>query len=65
MDSNKKDYSNEREEQQPQINHINKVEEAPQKYESEQQRLIDQQVNSEPLKDMHLESGEKINEYKV
>lgn len=49
----------------PQINHIDKVEEPPRDKESEQQRLIDQQVHSQPLMDMHIESGEKINEYKV
>lgn len=32
-------------------------------YESEMQKKIDQQLESEPFKDMHLESGEKINEY--
>lgn len=52
-------------EQAPQINHVNKVEEPPRDKESEQQRIIDQQVSSEPLRDMHIESGEKINEYKV
>jgi len=50
---------------QPQINHINKVEEPPKDKKSEKQRLIDQQTHTQPLVDMHLESGEKINEYKV
>jgi len=49
----------------PQINHINKVEEPPRDKESERQRVIDQQLHSEALRDMHIESGEKINEYNV
>ncbi len=51
--------------QQPQINHINKVEEPPRDQKSELQRLIDEQTHSQPLMDMHIESGEKINEYKI
>ncbi|GEM_PF-2724871 len=48
-----------------QINHIGKVQQPPKDKESEQQKIIDQQIHSEPLKDMHLESGEKINEYQI
>lgn len=60
-DENKSENPN----KQPQINHIDKVEEPPRDKESEQQRLIDQQKQSDALRDMHIESGEKINEYKV
>jgi|GEM_PF-2676433 hypothetical protein len=35
------------------------------KWESEAQRIIDKQLQSKELKDMHLESGEKINDYDV
>ncbi|MDR2951225.1 MAG: hypothetical protein LBV71_18720 [Prevotella sp.] len=36
---------------------------ASQAEKSEAQQKIDNQLKSEPFKDMHLESGEKINEY--
>ena len=32
---------------------------------TEQQQQIDRQLQSDELKDMHLESGEKINDYEV
>lgn len=36
-----------------------------QKWESDTQKKIDKELQSDDLKDMHLESGEKINEYDV
>lgn len=42
---------------------MKKEESEKQVWESEAQRVIDQQLQSDNLKDMHLESGEKINEY--
>lgn len=40
-------------------------EQPTQQWESDAQKEIDRQMQSEQLKDMHLESGEKVNDYEV
>lgn len=43
----------------------NEQEETNNECKSEMQDKIDKELNSDALKDMHLESGEKINDYPV
>ena len=43
----------------------NEQKETNKECKSEMQDKIDKELNSDALKDMHLESGEKINDYPV